>query len=132
MERGRVRDQRDGEGARGRGAGRVGERDRQRAQHEHRQRCRDEVGPGRAEPVDGGGEEVEQGRLGAPLLFDLFAHPAAPATGSPTASVIVPSRASTTTVSPSPTSPESTFSASGFSTSRCTVRLSGRAPYAGS
>ena len=96
------------------------------------QRCGDQVGPGRPEPVDGGGEEVEQGRLGASLLFDLLAHPAAPATGSPTASVIVPSAAPTSTVSPSPTSPESTFSASGFSTSRCRVRFSGRAPNAGS
>ena len=39
-----------------------------------------------------------------------------------------PSRASTSTVSPSAKSPSSSRSASGFSTSRCRARLSGRAP----
>ena len=43
-----------------------------------------------------------------------------------------PSLASTRTVSPSPNSPSSSRSASGFSTRRWIARLSGRAPYVGS
>jgi len=80
--------------------------------------------------ANGGCEQVEDGR-GRPLS-DLAHAPAPAGSGLRTTNSIWSPTASTSTVSPSPSSPDSTFRASGFSTSRWIVRFSGRAPNAGS